>query len=62
MIVRVAINGFGRIGRNVVRVLYEFGRRAEIIVVVINELADVAGMAYLLKYDISYGRFVWEVR
>lgn len=56
MTVRVAINGFGRIGRNVVRALYESGRRAEITVVAINELADAAGMAHLLKYDTSHGR------
>jgi glyceraldehyde-3-phosphate dehydrogenase/erythrose-4-phosphate dehydrogenase len=55
MTVRVAINGFGRIGRNVVRALYESGRRAEITVVAINELADAAGMAHLLKYDTSHG-------
>ena len=46
MTVRVAINGFGRIGRNVVRALYESGRRAEITVVAINELAVLRG-----KYD-----------
>lgn len=62
MTVRVAINGFGRIGRNVVRALYESGRRAEITVVAINELADAAGMAHLLKYDTSHGRFAWDVR
>lgn len=57
MTVRVAINGFGRIGRNVVRALYESGRRAEITVVAINELASAEGMAHLLKYDTSHGRF-----
>lgn len=62
MTVRVAISSFGRIGRNVVRALYESGRRAEITVVAINELADAAGMAHLLKYDTSHGRFAWEVR
>lgn len=62
MTVRIAINGFGRIGRNVVRALYESGRRAEISVVAINELADAAGMAHLLKYDTSHGRFAWDVR
>lgn len=62
MTIRVAINGFGRIGRNVVRALYETGRRAEITVVAINELADAAGMAHLLKYDTSHGRFAWDVR
>ena len=55
MTVRVAINGFGRIGRNVIRALYESGRRAEITVVAINELADAAGIAHLLKYDTSHG-------
>ncbi len=62
MTVRIAINGFGRIGRNIVRALYESGRRAEISVVAINELADSAGMAHLLKYDTSHGRFAWDVR
>ncbi len=62
MTVRVAINGFGRIGRNVVRALYESGRRAEINVVAIKELEDAAGMAHFLKYDTRHGRFAWEVR
>lgn len=62
MTVRIAINGFGRIGRNVLRALYETGCRAEITVVAINELADAAGMAHLLKYDTSHGRFAWDVR
>ena len=62
MTLRVAINGFGRIGRSVVRALYETGRRAEISIVAINELAESAGMAHLLKYDTSHGRFAWEVR
>ncbi|MFU9135557.1 erythrose-4-phosphate dehydrogenase [Erwinia tasmaniensis] len=62
MTIRIAINGFGRIGRNVLRALYETGRRAEMTVVAINELADSAGMAHLLKYDTSHGRFAWDVR
>lgn len=62
MTVRIAINGFGRIGRNVLRALYETGRRAEITVVAVNELAEAAGMAHLLKYDTSHGRFGWDVR
>ncbi len=49
MTVRVAINGFGRIGRNVLRALYETGRRAEITVVAINELAEDTGVAPLRK-------------
>lgn len=62
MTIRIAINGFGRIGRNVLRALYESGRRAEISVVAINELAEGAAMAHLLKYDSTHGRFGWDVR
>ena len=62
MTIRVAINGFGRIGRNVLRALYESGKRAEITVVAINELADAQGIGHLLKYDSSHGRFAWDVR
>ena len=62
MPIRIAINGFGRIGRSVLRALYESGRRAEISVVAINELASPEGMAHLLKYDSSHGRFPWDVR
>lgn len=59
--VRVAINGFGRIGRNVLRALYETGRTAEIEIVAINELAKPEGVAHLLKYDTSHGRFAFDV-
>lgn len=62
MTIRVAINGFGRIGRSVLRALYESSRRAEIAVVAINELAEPEGIAHLLKYDSSHGRFAWDVR
>jgi D-erythrose 4-phosphate dehydrogenase len=58
---RIAINGFGRIGRNVVRALYETGRNKNIRVVAINELADPKGIAHLLKYDTSHGRFSFSV-
>ncbi len=59
--VRIAINGFGRIGRNVLRALYESGRNQSMQVVAINELADPAGMAHLLKFDTSHGRFACHV-
>jgi D-erythrose 4-phosphate dehydrogenase len=58
---RIAINGFGRIGRNVVRALYESGRNQNIQVVAINELADPKGIAHLLKYDTAHGRFSFSV-
>ncbi|MQL48854.1 MULTISPECIES: erythrose-4-phosphate dehydrogenase [Photorhabdus] len=62
MTIKVAINGFGRIGRSILRALYESGRRAEIAIIAVNELADAEGIAHLLKYDSSHGRFVWDVR
>ncbi|MFT4924395.1 MAG: D-erythrose 4-phosphate dehydrogenase [Phenylobacterium sp.] len=57
MAIRVAINGFGRIGRNILRALYESGRNDAIHVVVINELAEPQAIAHLLKYDTAHGRF-----
>ena len=59
---KVAINGFGRIGRNVLRALYESGRQQAIKVVAINEIADAEGIAHLLKYDTAHGRFGHDVR
>lgn len=59
--IRIAINGFGRIGRNVLRALYETGRNSHIQVVAINEIADPEGIAHLLKYDTSHGRFSFAV-
>lgn len=56
MAVRVAINGFGRIGRLVLRAIYESGRK-DVEVVAINDLADLATNAHLLKYDSVHGRF-----
>jgi glyceraldehyde 3-phosphate dehydrogenase len=59
MPVRVGINGFGRIGRNVFRAAYERG--ADIEWVGINDLVDPATIAHLLKYDSNYGPFPGEV-
>jgi len=56
MTTRVAINGFGRIGRLVLRALYEMDRK-DIEVVALNDLADAATNAHLLKYDSVHGRF-----
>ncbi|MEI6985440.1 MAG: type I glyceraldehyde-3-phosphate dehydrogenase [Rhodospirillaceae bacterium] len=60
MPVRVAINGFGRIGRLVLRAIYESGR-TDIKVVAINDLASVKTNAHLLKYDSVHGRFPLSV-
>ncbi len=61
MPIRVAINGFGRIGRNVLRALYENNYRSEIQVVAINDLGDAAINAHLFKYDTVHGQFPGEV-
>ena len=58
---RIAINGFGRIGRNVVRACYEYGRNEEIAIVAINDLGDSKVNAHLLKYDTTHGEFGEEV-
>lgn len=60
MSVRVAINGFGRIGRNVLRAIMESGRK-DVTVVAINDLGDVAMNAYLLKRDSVHGPFPGEI-
>src|SRR6188768_1535172 len=56
MPVRVAINGFGRIGRNIVRAIYESGRK-DIDVVAVNDLGPVETNAHLLRFDSVHGRF-----
>src|SRR5262245_57996332 len=60
MSVRVAINGFGRIGRNVLRAIVE-GKRRDITVVAINDLGPVETNAHLLRFDSVHGRFPGEV-
>ncbi len=59
--IRVAINGYGRIGRNVLRALYESGKREFIEIVAINDLGDTEFNAHLTKYDSVHGRFDGEV-
>jgi glyceraldehyde 3-phosphate dehydrogenase len=61
MAVRVAINGFGRIGRNILRAVAEAGR-TDIEVVAINDITSVETNAHLLKYDSVHGRYPGEVR
>src|SRR6266851_3962498 len=61
MAIRVAINGFGRIGRNVLRAIVE-AKRTDIEVVAINDLAPVETNAHLLRYDSVHGRFPGEVK
>lgn len=61
MAVRVAINGFGRIGRNVLRAIVE-NNRTDLQVVAINDLGSIDVNAHLFKYDSVHGRFPGEVR
>ncbi len=61
MAVNVAINGFGRIGRNVLRAIVESGRR-DINIVAINDLGPVETNAHLLRFDSVHGRFPGEVK
>ena len=62
MSIRVAINGYGRIGRSVLRALYESNRQDEIKIVVINELAEPTAIAHLTQYDSTHGRFPFPVQ
>ena len=60
MTIKVAINGYGRIGRNIMRALYESGRD-DIKIVAINDLGDAATNVHLTQYDTAHGRFNGEV-
>jgi glyceraldehyde 3-phosphate dehydrogenase len=61
MAVKVAINGYGRIGRNVLRALYEGKRTNEIRIVAINDLGNAETNAHLTQYDTAHGKFPGEV-
>jgi len=61
MPIKVAINGYGRIGRNILRALYEAGRSGEIQIVAINDLGDAETNAHLTQYDTAHGRFPGSV-
>ncbi|KFN49349.1 type I glyceraldehyde-3-phosphate dehydrogenase [Arenimonas composti] len=61
MSIKVAINGYGRIGRNILRALYESGRTNEIRIVAINDLGDAQTNAHLTRFDTAHGRFNAEV-
>ena len=59
--IRIAINGFGRIGRSILRALYERNLQDQLQVVAINELADLESVSYMLRYDSTHGRFPGSV-
>jgi len=62
MAIKVGINGYGRIGRNVLRALYEGKRTDEIQIVALNDLGDAKTNAHLTRYDTVHGRFDGEVK
>src|SRR3970282_1602188 len=62
MTIKVAINGFGRIGRMVLRAHYEGGKKHGLQFVAINDLGDAKTNAHLLQYDTAHGRFPSSVR
>ena len=57
MTIKVGINGYGRIGRNVLRALYESNRRSELQIVGVNDLGDAETNAYLTRFDTAHGKF-----
>ena len=61
MTVRVAINGYGRIGRNILRAHYEGGKKHDIQIVAINDLGKPETNAHLTRYDTAHGKFPGKV-
>ena len=57
MTINVGINGYGRIGRNILRALYESGRTGEIRIVAVNDLGNAETNAHLTRYDTAHGKF-----
>ena len=57
MAIRIAINGYGRIGRNILRALYESGRNKELQIVAVNDLGSPETNAHLTRYDTAHGKF-----
>src|SRR3972149_1015225 len=57
MTIKIGINGYGRIGRNILRALFESGRTGELEIVAINDLGDARTNAHLTRYDTAHGKF-----
>ena len=62
MTIKVAINGYGRIGRNILRALYESNQRKQLQIIALNDLGDVNTNVYLTQYDTVHGKFRGEVK
>ena len=61
MTIKVAINGYGRIGRNILRAVYEYNRGSEFQIVALNDLGDTHTNAHLTRFDTAHGRFNADV-
>ena len=61
MAIKIAINGYGRIGKNILRACYESNRNKEIQIVAINDLGDIQTNAHLTKFDSIHGKFPGDV-
>jgi glyceraldehyde 3-phosphate dehydrogenase len=61
MTIRVAINGYGRIGRCILRAIYEYNRQQQFNIVAINDLSNIDTIAHLTRYDSTHGRFTHNV-
>src|SRR3954452_21583453 len=61
MTIKVAINGYGRIGRNILRALYEEGKKHDIRIVAVNDLGNAETNAHLTRYDTAHGKFPGKV-
>ena len=61
MAIKIGINGYGRIGRNIVRAIHEYGRTSEFDVVALNDLGDAETNAHLTRYDTAHGKFTGTV-
>ena len=62
MAIKVGINGYGRIGRNILRALYESKRNGEVQIVALNDLGDAKTNVHLTRYDTAHGKFPGEVK
>ena len=62
MAINVALNGFGRIGRNIFRAMFESGQQDQFNIVAINDLGDVSTNAHLLQFDTAHGRFNEDIK
>src|ERR1700752_4090475 len=62
MAIKVGINGYGRIGRNILRALYESKRNSQVQIVALNDLGDAKTNAHLTRYDTAHGKFPGEIK